>query len=565
MSLTQKGEEYCLHNARVCNFTSVRLCKLLANEHCPPKNVRIEAPFHYLAHYLGKEGLDAKTILCEYDYLDADYSSDYSSYYVSCFAHYRKRCTRLHFFSAEFEGVDLINLLRKRTDDGDKKLRKSYLGFVVARPLPAAVIGRTVLKKKPSTGGVEIYARGKTSVSLFGLRIDIEDSLAFQSQDTATAACATIAVWTALQATANLFHRTLRSPADITQFANLLPTSSRVFPNGGLTAEQVCTVFAHEGLDVDFVDLEKMSESGNYFDLPAFIYAYLQMGLPVFLGVKLSEKDSGPRHAVVISGCRLLSSVLRKNPALEDTEHPAMKSLGIEHFYVHDDNCGPFIPAPYGLATTEVDRTVAAEKNKAKKIYWQLLEKPVTPFACRLLIPAIAIVPLNRKIRIVFANMHGWIETLDKHLISDKTKEEGRRIWDLSLTTTNDYKEHVGNKYFPDESQTLKERILFSQHPKYLWRVLLQLDNAPALELLADATDMPRACPFYMAAWYGPGQADFAECLKNIPQEKKDEYRDLFKLLADSLDVGYCWIDRHIDKQEKEPGKPGLPNRDSCS
>jgi hypothetical protein len=135
---------------------------------------------HYLADYFGN--LAAKTIIEERDYVDGDYLEDFSTYYVSCFDQYGSRCKRLHFFKEEISPDDFEQWLRERSPENDEYLKRAYLGFVVARPLPQAVVGRTIVKTYDDDARRFYPACRDYRVSLFGIDLDTY-SLAYQQQD----------------------------------------------------------------------------------------------------------------------------------------------------------------------------------------------------------------------------------------------------------------------------------------------------------------------------------------------------------------------------------------------
>jgi hypothetical protein len=93
----------------------------------------------YFAEYF-KE-LEPKTIVVENFYVDQHYLDDYAGYYVRCFRDSGKECSRLHFFSNRFTKGGLQKVLKGLSTDVE--YRENYLGFIVVKPLPHTVIGRT--------------------------------------------------------------------------------------------------------------------------------------------------------------------------------------------------------------------------------------------------------------------------------------------------------------------------------------------------------------------------------------------------------------------------------------
>ena len=132
--------------------------------------VRADNHCSYLFGYLNSADVAAATIVVEPQYVDADYLADYSSYYSTCFQLYEKTCKRVHFFSISMTRADFERRIMRLASDAEiEQLTSSYLGFIVVRPLPDAVIGRTQLKTYRDDGGRRNYcAVLDYNVRLFG-------------------------------------------------------------------------------------------------------------------------------------------------------------------------------------------------------------------------------------------------------------------------------------------------------------------------------------------------------------------------------------------------------------
>ena len=132
----------------VASFTDRTLHEALSNDFCPPERLSSNRSIKYLLDYL--TSINAKTVVIEADYIDRDYLDDFASFYVKCFNTYNRRCKRVHFFACAFTAEQFAVCIRG-SDEGltEARLQQHYLGFVVARPLPDAVIGRTILATYP--------------------------------------------------------------------------------------------------------------------------------------------------------------------------------------------------------------------------------------------------------------------------------------------------------------------------------------------------------------------------------------------------------------------------------
>ena len=84
----------------------------------------------YIYRYL--KDLEAKTCVVEKSYIDKDYMIDYQKFYSRSFSKVLRFTRRIHFFSQEFSGMDFA----KKLEQGKiGKIKKSYLGFAVVKPI----------------------------------------------------------------------------------------------------------------------------------------------------------------------------------------------------------------------------------------------------------------------------------------------------------------------------------------------------------------------------------------------------------------------------------------------
>ncbi|HHT9106905.1 MAG TPA: hypothetical protein ACFYD7_13695 [Candidatus Wujingus californicus] len=116
--------------------------------------------------------LGAKTIAVENKYIDRDFLEDFSGYYVRCFHDYRRNCTRLHFFDINFPETHFYDILEGNSGPlSEEKLQKAYLGFIVIKPLPQTIIGRTCLKTYPEKNRRKFPIVRNYEASLFGITL----------------------------------------------------------------------------------------------------------------------------------------------------------------------------------------------------------------------------------------------------------------------------------------------------------------------------------------------------------------------------------------------------------
>jgi hypothetical protein len=291
----------------------------------------------------------AKTMVAEHRYVDHDYLIDHSEYYNRCFANYDRHCIRLHFFKKEFSQQQFVDVISRSLNSQifTDELKKSYIGFVTIKPLPTCRIGRTCLKTYSKPEDKERNARSYTArhiykVNLFGIELEVE-TLAFQEQDSVISACATSALWSALNATGRFFHHAIPSPVEITEAANEIMSNSRVFPSEGLSGWQMVHVLIKNGIHPKHYTATPAKK-----EFTGQIYAYSKCSLPVILNIALYSgkilddlKFIG-YHSIVTSGFCLDENRIDCFSTIPNDGALPLYSSGIRKLYVHDDNVGPF-------------------------------------------------------------------------------------------------------------------------------------------------------------------------------------------------------------------------------
>ena len=182
--------------------------------------------------------ITVSTVVVEDNYVDYDYLDAVSAFYGECFHEYARYCKRLHFFSDSFDEKEFLEFFKNnRRDekvgaDFKERLIKNYVGFIVVRPLPEAILGRVCIKPYGSDRGRRHFpVKFTNKVNLFGLDLTLA-TLPFQEQDNVTAQCATSALWSAFHATAEVFYSGVLPPVEITRMATArMPRGRRTFPS----------------------------------------------------------------------------------------------------------------------------------------------------------------------------------------------------------------------------------------------------------------------------------------------------------------------------------------------
>ena len=475
----------------VCKYGIETLCELLAKKSRNTLSA-VQQRIHsqYFEEYFDK--LQAETILVENNYVDRDFLEDFSAYYVRCFTPYERFCTRLHFFTCGFSARDFEELLDNSCTSriSPDFLGEHYLGFIVVKPLPETVIGRTCLKTYPEERHRKFPVTRKYSAHPFGLNLEVT-SLAFQEQDSVTSACATSALWSTFHGTGKRFQHPIPSPVEITRSATKgHPLRTRAFPNSGLEMPMMAHAIRDVGLEPYYVEI------GHLDILKETVYAYLRGQIPAILGIQLWDQTQpldSPKglHAVSIAGYSLLEDA----PA-DSLDGFFTKACNMAKIYVHDDQVGPFarmnfdgitlqLPCPRQTQCRIPVETLSTSLNFAEGNIGDIRAVPIS-----------LLIPLYHKIRIPYETVHETVRSFDSFikLIAaegiDCLALNSKLEWDIYLTTSNDLKREMLMSDSSAMAQPHRSEVLHESMPRFLWRATACQNGSLLLDLLFDATDI---------------------------------------------------------------------------
>ena len=480
----------------VCDYNIASLRQLIADKSGSSEDViGNKLHHHYFEGYCNDIGV--RTIVVENDYIDHDFLEDFSAYYVRCFSSYRRVCTRLHFFSIQFTQNDFEQYLESSVDAviSTDSLQQAYLGFVVIKPLPQTVIGRTCLKTYPPEDRRYFPIVRSYPANLFGTELTVE-SLAFQEQDQVVAACATSALWSVFQGTGKRFQHTIPSPVEITRAATeRLPIETRILPSQGLSTAMMAHAIRNVGLEPYLVNVS------DEYVLKSTVYAYLRGCIPMILGIELWDTSNDPQrsmgfHAVAITGFSLGCDM---TIPIGDTQF-SLRASRIDKLYVHDDQVGPFARMVFDGIKITVGLNNSGDNLSSSSLSTSWIGSNGRIGGARAL-PSILLIPLYHKIRIPFGVIHDAVVSFDAFIESLRDSlpvpVDERIEWDIYLTTNNDLKTEIlksssmSGKYYGE--------LLLEGMPRFLWRATALHNNEPLMDLVFDATDIEQG-PFFVRA-----------------------------------------------------------------
>ncbi len=257
--------------------------------------------------------LGAQAAVIEYRYLDADYRSEHARFYTTTFRRYPSVTCRLHLFEQPPPPA-----LASPTDIARFTTDRGYLGYVVLRPVPAAPVGRVMLRS-PVTIRAAITCEATDRVNLLGEPLKVS-AAPFLAQDAQLLRCAHATLWV----TGYLHHLRWGAsrllPGDI---VDAVPTGSgygRAVPSPGLTIGQLSGAASTIGLPPLVYSLDALPSGES---LPRIACRYLNGGIPVTV--------AGGGHAFVLVGYQ------RTDPGTPDERI---------QFIRQDDEVGPYQLVP---------------------------------------------------------------------------------------------------------------------------------------------------------------------------------------------------------------------------
>ncbi len=426
----------------------------------------------YLSFFLKELG--CKTVLVESHYIDKDYLLDLSIYYSRSLSDYPNYCSRIHFFREAFDQErwkSLVNAANQgNAGETTRFLRQAYLGFTVQRPLDRSPVGRTVLppihEEASHFGAIREY-----KAHLAGFELSIR-GLAFQQQDQGVSACATTALWSALNCVASKEGLPGMSPAEITQAASrYYLAGGRPLPSEGLNIQQICEA-------TRAAELSPVIHSGT--DLAqdvAQLHGYVRSGFPAVLAIQPFEptivppQERGSKHAVCVVGLKL-GEVSPQTEADLSFRDGASETKAL---YVHDDRLGP-----YKIATLH-------KWTWKDKIRTSLVIKWADGTEDEASILEAIVVPLPSKIRLTIAKM--------RQLAIPVANAFGQLFNEFAGTVTFSCRYFLATEYnaaafeFGLSQDGIYELNCKTALSRYVGVIEVSAAQGPLLDILLDATE----------------------------------------------------------------------------
>jgi hypothetical protein len=283
--------------------------------------------------------------------MDRHFVEEISLYYSRCLLPKKNSCARIHIFRSLIgdrllHDPGVLDDILARAAGGEWKevndeLQDCYLGFVVVRPLPSVPIGRTVLVPPPELAGDPFFTTVSYTVHFLGFSIEVK-GLAFQQQDRAVGACATTAVWTALQQSLKKEGGRPPTPSEITEAAvRFSVPGGRPLPSSGLVIEQICEALRAFAFAPDLFEVK---DSPSYFKL------------------------------------RLILSSLEESPQISASANKLrLRNLDYDSLYIHDDRLGPYALARLVTTGSDLELRLQWPSGETEQLRVSLAAVPLYP------------------------------------------------------------------------------------------------------------------------------------------------------------------------------------------
>lgn len=413
---------------------------------------------------------DSIHFLIESPYVDRVYRDSYYKYFSTKRGKKLRDCIRLSLFEGNISPEEF------RNGDSIQELRKRYRGFIVLRPTPPNIIGRSVLSPEALKMNNFLCLTTRFQASVNGVKFEI-DGFPHSSQDTEMITCAETSLWAVMEYFGHKYNY-YKPVLPSTILESLKPTSSeRQIPSRGLHIEQLAYALGEFGFGARIYSRKEF----NDVEFKRLFSTYIESGLPLIVSIDNSLHYGEIAHAILCTGHAVTTTDqidrLQETKEQDQELKKLIHSKGIR-LYDNDDVGRRFVfiddnQPVYQLATLDQPATHYAD-NK-----WHNCS--ISNF----------IVPLYTKTYLEAYEAKNYFKSLFLNRLFDI--QDGSELFiRMYLTSSRSYKNELAcNAHF---SPLLKEIILETAMPKFIWvgeastKDLIKKGQANGL-LLLDATE----------------------------------------------------------------------------
>lgn len=412
------------------------------------------------------KAIGARSAVIERRYLDQDFTELYSKFYAGLFKRHQKTCQRYHFFKTDvrsaFQQQSAGEVVEALSAD---HIIKSYIGFIVVRPVKHAPLGRVMISPTPDPVGIriELMVKSEQSAHLCGVDLTVVGT-AMTQQDSRVGACAQAAIWMAGR---HFYHKHKGpwfSTAAITDAATPLADVqiSRMVPAGSESLHPNNMLQALRAMQREpyfyAVEFDPATSKPQGWKIPPheIIHRYIDSGIPVILGIA-PQSGSAIGHAALATGlCYDLapkSTVSNPNPT---------RAEFLSHFLANDDQLGPNILVPLKAGLPHSDTTYNIEDH----LWYLIIPLPKKVFLSAETAEAIAWDTVNQYSTFWSHGIRPKLQdaALGDAFISDRASN--KIIARTYLTYGWKYKARMLRNTCSD---VIKNEVLYLELPRYVW------------------------------------------------------------------------------------------------
>lgn len=237
-------------------------------------------------------------VLIETPYVDRVYRDSYYSYFSSKLNHNRKDCIRISFFKSKINFDDF----RCGDEEVILELKKKFLGFIVIRPTPPNIIGRSVISPKAFKHNSFNCRLVNVNTTVNSVKMSVR-GFPHSSQDTETITCAETIIWACLEYFGTEYPEyTTILPSKITNILSKV-AFERQLPSEGLNVLQISSSLKELGFGSK-IYFARDGDGNLSSTFPDIFSTYIESGIPLIV---ILHKKTGSGHAVLCIGHEVLN------------------------------------------------------------------------------------------------------------------------------------------------------------------------------------------------------------------------------------------------------------------
>lgn len=413
-----------------------------------PISDSVKTIIDFIQTYYHKEDFDLETILynvfdkfkedlwvvIEYPYVDRVYRDSYYTYFASKHNSYPRDCIRVSFFASK------ISSNYFRSIRGEKRLKKSFRGFLIIRPTFSCPIGRSLLDRRVMEEENFVTCHYTGNISLNGVKLNV-NGFPHSSQDAESISCAETTIWGMMEYFGNRYPDYKPTyPSHIIEVLNRF-SKKRLLPSNGLTVDQISFALKEFGFGTNIYAREEA-----FADIENIIAYYVESGIPIIAVIE----NTNVNHAILIIGHEIDSiiDISAVNP--RELEYPDEKIKYIDYtdipkkFIVNDDNLPPYQKIELGNPAVHYTEDMSYDGCIIESI----------------------VVPLYKKVYLEVTKA----KELALAIISDINfghKFEANFVFRFFLTSSRSFKEHISRLASLAPHQ--KDFLILTRMPKFIW------------------------------------------------------------------------------------------------